>query len=418
MNVNMNKIQITTKTAVPNITVPIGSTRELAPSEILAADSTDYLLGSALTMRNGRIDKYQFEEGYCQAVKSTFNPSQDGFTFYYYDRDHLGSVRQVIEAEGTDQGTIVQKMNYYPSGLQFCNNVTDSDVQPRRYNGKEYDKMHGLNTYDYGARQYNPVTARWDRMDPLCEKYYGISPYAYCGGNPMNAVDPDGCVIQGVTQKDASMAVKNIREMFVGDVFDNFRELIQQSGKNHDKETLAHISKEALNNAFDGINLSEDQKALVDMVVNTINSSDIHMIEYADNNKVISNVGKEAFSSELAKAGLPVSTIVKKNGGIPTKIISAFGGGGLTVQTEKGTHSVIVNETRLHPNGIAVTTGHEIIGHGRSLASGRGKERQHVDAVRTENLILRVMGINYINDGSNHGPGTVIKDPSMLPDFR
>ena len=234
----------------------------------------------------------------------------------------------------------------------------------------------------------------------------------------MNAVDPDGCVIQGVTQKDASMAVKNIREMFVGDVFDNFRELIQQSGKNHDKETLAHISKEALNNAFDGINLSEDQKALVDMVVNTINSSDIHMIEYADNNKVISNVGKEAFSSELAKAGLPVSTIVKKNGGIPTKIISAFGGGGLTVQTEKGTHSVIVNETRLHPNGIAVTTGHEIIGHGRSLASGRGKERQHVDAVRTENLILRVMGINYINDGSNHGPGTVIKDPSMLPDFR
>ena len=27
--------------------------------------------------------------------------------------------------------------------------------------------MHGLNTYDYGARQYNPVTARWDRMDTL-----------------------------------------------------------------------------------------------------------------------------------------------------------------------------------------------------------------------------------------------------------
>ena len=29
-------------------------------------------------------------------------------------------------------------------------------------------------------------------MDPLCEKYYGISPYAYCGNNPMNVVDPDG----------------------------------------------------------------------------------------------------------------------------------------------------------------------------------------------------------------------------------
>ena len=192
MNVNMNKIQITTKTAVPNITVPMGGTRELAPSEILAADSTDYLLGGSLTMRNGRIDKYQFDEGYCQAEKYANNPVQDNFTFFYYDRDHLGSVRQVIEAEGTDQGTIVQKMNYYPSGLQFCNNVTDSDVQPNRYNGKELDKMHGLNTYDYGARQYNPVVGRWDRMDPLCEKYYGVSPYAYCHGDPINKIDPDG----------------------------------------------------------------------------------------------------------------------------------------------------------------------------------------------------------------------------------
>ena len=28
--------------------------------------------------------------------------------------------------------------------------------------------------------------------DPLSEKYYGISPYAYCADNPLNAVDPDG----------------------------------------------------------------------------------------------------------------------------------------------------------------------------------------------------------------------------------
>ena len=58
--------------------------------------------------------------------------------------------------------------------------------------GKEFDNMHGLNTYDYGARQYNPVTARWDRMDPLCEKDSGISPYAYVRDNPMKYIDPDG----------------------------------------------------------------------------------------------------------------------------------------------------------------------------------------------------------------------------------
>lgn len=29
-------------------------------------------------------------------------------------------------------------------------------------------------------------------MDPLCEKYYHISPYAYCKGNPVRFIDPNG----------------------------------------------------------------------------------------------------------------------------------------------------------------------------------------------------------------------------------
>lgn len=65
-------------------------------------------------------------------------------------------------------------------------------VQPYKYNGKELDRMHGLDTYDYGARQYNPVTGRWHRTDPLCEKYYSTSPYAYCMNNPVRFIDPDG----------------------------------------------------------------------------------------------------------------------------------------------------------------------------------------------------------------------------------
>ncbi len=48
------------------------------------------------------------------------------------------------------------------------------DLQTHKYNGKEFDTTHGLNTYDYGARQYNSLVGRWDRMDPLCEKFYSI----------------------------------------------------------------------------------------------------------------------------------------------------------------------------------------------------------------------------------------------------
>jgi RHS repeat-associated protein len=64
--------------------------------------------------------------------------------------------------------------------------------QPYKYNGKELDQMHGLNQYDYAARYYDPAIARFTTTDPLAEKYYSISPYAYCANNPVRYVDPTG----------------------------------------------------------------------------------------------------------------------------------------------------------------------------------------------------------------------------------
>ncbi|MBP5514179.1 MAG: RHS repeat-associated core domain-containing protein [Bacteroidaceae bacterium] len=69
---------------------------------------------------------------------------------------------------------------------------TNPDYQSYKYGGKEFQHAHGLDLYDFLARQYDPATGLFTSMDPLCEKYYHISPYAYCAGNPVNAVDPDG----------------------------------------------------------------------------------------------------------------------------------------------------------------------------------------------------------------------------------
>ena len=76
-------------------------TKELAPSEIQCTDYTDYLLKGNLTLKNGHIDKYQFEEGYCQAEKNISDANKDDFTFCYYDQDHLGNIRQVTKADGS-----------------------------------------------------------------------------------------------------------------------------------------------------------------------------------------------------------------------------------------------------------------------------------------------------------------------------
>ena len=68
-------------------------------------------------------------------------------------------------------------------------------VQPYKYNGKELERTAGLDLYDYGARWMDSkIGGRFTTMDPLCEKYYGISPYAYCAGNPIRFVDPNGCL--------------------------------------------------------------------------------------------------------------------------------------------------------------------------------------------------------------------------------
>jgi hypothetical protein len=52
--------------------------------------------------------------------------------------------------------------------------------------------MHGLNLYDYSARHLAVDIPRFTTIDPLAEKYYSISPYAYCANNPMKYFDLKG----------------------------------------------------------------------------------------------------------------------------------------------------------------------------------------------------------------------------------
>lgn len=57
------------------------------------------------------------------------------------------------------------------------------------FNSKELDEETGL--YYYGARYLDPTSAQWLSVDPLFEKYAGMSPYNYCAGNPVKLVDVD-----------------------------------------------------------------------------------------------------------------------------------------------------------------------------------------------------------------------------------
>ena len=57
--------------------------------------------------------------------------------------------------------------------------------------GKERDSETGFSYF--GARYYDSdLMTGWLSVDPLADKYPGLSPYAYCAWNPIRLVDPDG----------------------------------------------------------------------------------------------------------------------------------------------------------------------------------------------------------------------------------
>ena len=82
------------------------------------------------------------------------------------------------------QKTVGEMENYG----YFCNLIRN-----RRNRGKELDRMHGLDWYDFGARSYDAAgVPMFTSVDPLCEKSYHVSPYVYCENNPLVRIDKNG----------------------------------------------------------------------------------------------------------------------------------------------------------------------------------------------------------------------------------
>ena len=123
------------------------------------------------------------------------------------------------------------------------------------FTGKEKDSETGY--YYFSARYYDPtLSGLFISVDPLADKYPGISPYAYCVWNPVKLVDPDG--------RKWDPASK--------DIIDNFRQ----------------VTEEKMNNAETN-DMRLNYKQVIDELVELELSSQVYHVE--------TNLGRDGYTS-------------------------------------------------------------------------------------------------------------------------
>ena len=188
-----------------------------------------------VVMEDGKMKYLLIDGGYIDFTSGT--P-----VYMYYFKDHLGSNRVVASRSGS----VEQVNRYYPYGLSFpldshASSGSDSSVpsaggddQPWKYSGNELMSLGGLSVYDFNARTYDQSLGRFLSIDPLAEKYYSVSPYAFCSNNPVNFVDPDGMdwyifsssgQYREKVEKEGQhrIAIHSIEKLESGETYDNYR---------------------------------------------------------------------------------------------------------------------------------------------------------------------------------------------------
>jgi RHS repeat-associated protein len=108
----------------------------------------------------------------------------NGVTNYFYTRDHLGSIREVVD----NQGTTGSRYGYDPYGKQG-QYQTGADAT-FGFAGYFVHKPSGLNLTWF--RALRPDLGRWLSRDPIGEGGTEVNLYAYVSNDPINSVDPDG----------------------------------------------------------------------------------------------------------------------------------------------------------------------------------------------------------------------------------
>jgi RHS repeat-associated protein len=153
---------------------------------VLFDDNFEIVSGSALRVN---------QPGEVAPLTSQVNVGKNGYLYVYLSNESNTDVFFDDLVIKHTTGHLLQENSYYPFGLQIAGLSSEALNRMQNnylYNGMEKISDFDLELYDAFYRTFDPQLGRWLQIDPMEEKYAGISGYNSNFNNPANWTDPLG----------------------------------------------------------------------------------------------------------------------------------------------------------------------------------------------------------------------------------
>jgi RHS repeat-associated protein len=241
MTLDIHKLQRSKNTLIQSLQMITELDGRTVFSETLGYDSPSNSLGgpsyAGLITRKG--ETWTIPTGQSPSQFQSVSRTED----YVYDHAARLSAGFYSVDDYAPYGT--KSTSSASSYLNMASTGTTVSLRDGFTGKEEQGPDFGVGYIDFGARQYSPTLSRWLVPDPMGEKYYDISPYAYCAGNPVNLVDPTG------------------EFLYIGDYLFFQGRLFDQTGELIDIKELDEFTLDAFN-ALAEINTTAVGRELVD----------------------------------------------------------------------------------------------------------------------------------------------------------
>lgn len=307
------KITFGTNNTIEYIYNATGQKLEKIITENAVVTNMVYLGG--FQYKNNVLLYFPTAEGY---VNNTVTNGTNSYDYVFNYTDHLGNIRVSYKKNAQNVLEILEETNYYPFGLKHegYNSSLSTDYK-YKYNGKELQDELGLNFYDYGARNYDSAIGRWMNVDPLAEKYYNISSYAYVANNPLRYIDPNGMeIINGETARRQKLQTLNtgyqnrIKEKYNGNTKMTKNDFESKDEYKEYKDNIKN-AENAADDLAESIKTEANIKAAIDdfKATDPTNFNLANNLTYKDSDGVTKNLDVTIVSGNASEYGGAVTRV-------------------------------------------------------------------------------------------------------------